>query len=166
VLLWPAGAGPDLAGSLLLVTSAAVWAFGTLYGRRHAAGVGHFTRVGTEMLAGGLTSLVAALVTGGVTHAPLELHSAAALGYLLVFGSILAYSAYLHLTTAWPPARAGTYAYWNPVIGVVLGCLLRGEPLHARSVPGLLLILAGVATMELPSWPALARPGRPSAARE
>jgi len=150
VLLWPAGAGPDLGGSLLLVTSAAIWSFGTLYGRRHATRAGHFSQVGVEMLAGGVTSLVIALATGGVTHAPVTASSAGALLYLLVAGSILAYSAYIHLTRAWPPARAGTYAYWNPVIAVVLGCVLRGEPLHARSVPGLGPILVGVAAMQVP----------------
>ncbi len=159
VLLWPAGAGPDPGGAALLVASAAIWSFGTLYGKRHTVRAGHFTQVGVEMLAGGAASLAAALATGGITHAPVRTASAAALGYLLVFGSIVAYSAYIHLTRAWPSARAGTYAYWNPVIGVLLGCVLRGEPLHARAVPGLALILAGVAAMQVPAtWLRVARP--------
>lgn len=150
VLLWPSARGPQLTGTALLLLSAALWSFGTLYGRRHAAQGGHFSQVGIEMLAAGALSLLAAPWTGGITRGPVAVRSLWALGYLILLGSILAYSAYIHLTRVWPPAKAGTYAYWNPVIGVLLGCTLRGEPFQSRMVPGLGLILLGVGLVQIP----------------
>jgi len=150
VLLWPSGQEAPLAGSAILVLSAALWAFGTRYGSRHALQAGHFSQVGTEMLTAGVLSLLIAPWTGGVVHGPVTLRSLHALGYLVLFGSILAYSAYIHLSKVWPPARAGTYAYWNPVIAVLLGCTLRGEPFQPRMAPGLALILLGVGLVQFP----------------
>ncbi len=156
LLVWPAGAGPDPAAAAALVVSASIWSYGTLHGRRHPSRGGHFTNTGIEMLAAGLFCLPIAAATGGITHAPPTAHSLLALGYLVVFGSLVAYSAYIHLSAVWPPAKAGTYAYWNPVVGVVLGCSLRGEALAPRALPGLALVLAGVALVQVP-WGALER---------
>ena len=150
LLLWPTRQSPHLVGSALLVISASIWSFGTLYGRKHVLQAGHFNQVGIEMLAAGLLSLLITPFVGGFTHAPLSLRSLLALSFLIVFGSILAYSAYIFLSKAWPPAKAGTYAYWNPVVAVLLGCGIRGETFHARMAPGLLLILLGVSLVQIP----------------
>jgi drug/metabolite transporter (DMT)-like permease len=107
------------------------------------------------MLVAGLLSLALAPLAGGIRRGPVTPASLAALGYLVLFGSILAYTAYIHLAKAWPAARAGTYAYWNPVVGLALGCWLRGEPFRPRTLPGLGLILLGVALVQVPG-----RPGR------
>ena len=104
----------------------------------------------------GLLSLLIAPFNGGITHAPINLHSILALSYLIIFGSILAYSAYIFLSKVWPPAKAGTYAYWNPVVAVLLGCWIRGETFHARMVPGLFLILLGVGLVQVP-WELIRR---------
>jgi drug/metabolite transporter (DMT)-like permease len=105
------------------------------------------------MLAAGLLALVLAPATGGFTRAPISLGSGLALGYLVGFGSILAYSAYIYLAKVWPPARAGTYAYWNPVVAVLLGWMMRSEVFHGRMLPGLGLILLGVGLIQVPgSW--------------
>jgi drug/metabolite transporter (DMT)-like permease len=150
LLLRPSGSSPNLAGSAFLLVSAAIWAFGTLYGRRHARQGGHFSQVGVEMLTAGLVSLSIAPFAGGFTHAPLRLQSLVALAYLILFGSILAYSAYIFLARVWPPAKAGTYAYWNPVVGVLLGCGIRKETFQARMLPALFLILLGVGLVQIP----------------
>ena len=144
LLLWPSGHGPHLVGSAVLMVSAAIWSFGTVYGRNHRLQAGHFSQVGVEMATAGVLSLLIVPFTGGFTHAPVSLHSVLALLYLIVFGSILAYTAYIYLSKVWPPAKAGTYAYWNPVVAVLLGCWIREETFHARMVPGLFLILLGV----------------------
>jgi drug/metabolite transporter (DMT)-like permease len=152
VLLWPSGQGPALAGVAALVLSASLWAYATLYGKRHGGAGGHFSQIGIEMLVAGVLSLLAASLTGGVSHRPWTSHSLLAVGYLITFGSILAYSAYIYLSKVWPAAKAGTYAYWNPVVGVLLGCWLRGETFQARMLPGLACILLGVALVQIP-WP-------------
>lgn len=149
LLLWPSGQSPDLAGAVVLIVSAAIWSGGTLHGRRHVSLAGHFSQVGIEMLAAGLLSLLLVPFTGGFTHAPLTLRSLFALSYLVFFGSILAYSAYMFLSRVWPPAKAGTYAYWNPVVGVLLGCGIRKEAFPPKGVAGLLLILLGVGLVQV-----------------
>ncbi|MDD5334565.1 MAG: EamA family transporter [Rhodoferax sp.] len=158
VLLWPAEQSPALAGAAALVLSASLWAYGTLYGKRHAGDSGHFSQIGLEMLVAGALSLLAASLTGGISHGKWNPRSLLAVGYLITFGSILAYSAYIYLSKVWPSAKAGTYAYWNPVVGVLLGCWLRGETLHARMLPGLVCILLGVALVQIP-WPKALRSG-------
>ncbi len=152
VLLWPGGQGPGLLRPAVLVASAFLWAAGTLYGKRHAGAGGHFSQIGIEMLAAGLLALLVSRFTGGLTHGAVTARSLGALAYLIVFGSILAYSAYIHITRVWPSGRAGTYAYWNPVVGLLLGCWLRGEPFLARMAPGMALILLGVALVQV-RWP-------------
>lgn len=158
VLLWPSEQSPVLSGAAALVLSASLWAYGTLYGKRHAGESGHFSQIGIEMLVAGALSLLAASLTGGIAHSTWNPRSLLAVGYLITFGSILAYSAYIYLSKVWPSAKAGTYAYWNPVVGVLLGCWLRGETLHARMVPGLACILLGVVLVQIP-WPKAARSG-------
>ena len=71
-----------------------------------------------------------------------------AIGYLAVFGSCLAYTAHIYLSKAWSPARAGTYAYLNPVIAVLLGAAFLGEAFNARMALGMAVVLAGVALVQ------------------
>lgn len=144
VLVWPSGASPDLLGCAVLAGSAFVWSVGTVVGRGDRSGAGHFTKVGVEMVVAG--ALAAAIVpfTGGFLRAPFHGRSLLALAYLILFGSIAAYSAYIHLTKVWLPARAGTYAFWNPVVAMLLGWGLRGEPFTLVMGAGMGLVLAGV----------------------
>jgi drug/metabolite transporter (DMT)-like permease len=142
-----------------LVGSAFLWAYGTFHSKRHAGRCGHFTQVGLEMLTAGLLALGLACRAGGFLHAPLGAGALAALAYLVLFGSILAYSAFIHLAKVWPAARVGTYAYLNPVVGLALGWSLGREPFHAQALPGLGLILLGVALVQVPR-PAVTGRGR------
>lgn len=148
VLVWPTGSSPDLLGCATLAGSSFLWSLGTLAGRDDRSKAGHFTKVGVEMLTAGVLALAMVPFTGGFTRAPLQARSVLALAYLVVFGSIAAYSAYIHLTRVWLPARAGTYAFWNPVVAVLLGCGLRGEPFTAAMGAGLSLVLAGVGLIQ------------------
>ena len=131
VLLWPSARGPQLTGTALLLLSAALWSFGTLYGRRHAAQGGHFSQVGIEMLAAGALSLLAAPWTGGITQGPVAVRSLWALGYLILLGSILAYSAYIHLTRVWPPARPAPTRTGTLSSGSCWAALSEGSPSRA-----------------------------------
>jgi drug/metabolite transporter (DMT)-like permease len=139
-----------LPAAAALVGSAFLWAYGTLHGKRHAGRCGHFTQVGLEMLAAGLLALAIAPRAGGFLRAPLGTAALAALAYLILFGSILAYSAFIHLAKVWPAARVGTYAYLNPVVGLGLGWWLGHESFHAQALPGLGLVLLGVALVQAP----------------
>jgi drug/metabolite transporter (DMT)-like permease len=76
-------------------------------------------------------------------------------GYLALFGSLLAFSAYIYLAKAWPPAKMGTYAYLNPVVAVLLGGIVLHETFGPREILGMTIILAGVALVQLRSAPVL-----------
>ncbi|WP_183085132.1 EamA family transporter [Trinickia fusca] len=165
LLMWPSAGSPDFAGCAALALSTVIWSWATLLGGKKASSAGHFTQVGIEMASAGALSLVIANATGGTTHAPVSHAALLALGYLIVFGSIAAYSAYIYLTKTWPAARVGTYAFCNPVVAVALGCGLRGEPFRPAMGAALALILAGVALLQVPrveaSTPKRQSPVRP-----
>jgi drug/metabolite transporter (DMT)-like permease len=70
-------------------------------------------------------------------------------GYLALFGSLLAFSAYIYLAKAWPPAKMGTYAYLNPLVAVLLGSAILHEAFGLREILGMTIILAAVALVQL-----------------
>jgi drug/metabolite transporter (DMT)-like permease len=99
----------------------------------------------TEMLTGGAVLLVVALLRGERMTAMPGAQALGAFLYLVVFGSMIAYSAYTFLLANVRPALATNYAYVSPVVAVLLGALLAGESVTGVAVAALALILAGVA---------------------
>ena len=102
---------------------------------------------GAQMLAGGVWLALAALVLGETRgFDPRSVSPAAwwALLYLVVAGSIVAFSAYIWLLQHESPTRIGTYAYVNPVVAVLLGYFAAGEPLGPRTVAGTACVLLSV----------------------
>lgn len=151
VLARPAsGVQVDTLGGLAILLATFLWAYGTLHGRRHVQGTSLLGNVGVQMLAGGGFALLMLPFTGGFLHAPLTWRSGGAVIYLLLFGSLVAYTAFGYLSRAWPPARMGTYVYLNPVVAVLLGSLVLKEPFGWRMVLGLGIILGAVALVQ---WP-------------
>jgi drug/metabolite transporter (DMT)-like permease len=140
--------GVDLGGVGAILLATALWAVGTLHHRRYVKGGGALTNAGLEMLAAALIGSLAAAFGGGFARGPVTPKALLAIGYLAVFGSCLAYTAHLYLTKAWNPVRAGTYAYLNPVIAVLLGTLFLGETFNARMALGMAVILGGVALVQ------------------
>ena len=112
-----------------------------------------------EMLAGGALLAILGLSLGEAGEvADVSLKSALALGYLIVFGSILAFSAYIWLLSVAPTSLVSTYAYVNPVVALALGWAINSEPLGARTLIAAGMILVAVALI------VAARPARPRAA--
>lgn len=146
----PASGQPlDLWGGGAILAATFLWAYGTLHGRRHVQGQGLLGPVGIQMLSGGLFAGLLALFTGGFTHAPMTAKALGAYAYLLLFGSLLAYSAFGYLARAWPPARMGTYAYLNPLVAVLLGTAFLSEPFGWRAAAGMTVVLASVALVQV-----------------
>jgi drug/metabolite transporter (DMT)-like permease len=96
-----------------------------------------------EQLCGGAVILAAALVRGERLHAIPAARPLLAWGYLVVFGSLLAFSAYVWLLRHVRPALATSYAYVNPAVAVLLGALA-GEAVPPRALVALALVVAGV----------------------
>ncbi len=144
----------DLGGILAVLGGSLAWAVGSLYSRR--APLPDSPRLGTgmEMFAGGvllgIVSLAAGEVgplsggAGGLDLAAVSWRSGLALAYLIVFGAIVAFSAYVWLLRVVPAAKVATYAYVNPVVALVLGWALAGEDLNARTLIAAAVILGSV----------------------
>ena len=157
LLVNPFGGAFDLGGVLAILLAVLVWTWGTLHGRRRVKGQVVMGQVAVQMLTGGLIGLLATPFTGGFTHHPVTLRAALAVGYLMLFGSLVAYTAFIYLARAWSPTKMGTYAYLNPVVAVLLG-LLRNEPFTLRMALGMAVILAAVALVQLKPKPELPAP--------
>jgi drug/metabolite transporter (DMT)-like permease len=142
------------AGVLALVGAGISWAGGSLYGKHTARGESPWMNAAMQMVAGGAMLLLVSVLAGEPAHATwsrFSVRSMAAFAYLLVFGSWLAFSAYVWLLKVSSPSRVATYAYVNPVIAVFLGWLLLNEPIHARVLWAAAVILVGVIIISLPA---------------
>lgn len=142
------GAGIDPLGALVLVLATLSWAIGSLWSRGAPVPASPILGTGIQMLAGGVLLLLVAAGTGelqGFSWRNVSTHSAVAIGYLVVFGAIVAYTAYVWLLRVAPTARVATYAYVNPVVAVVLGWAFAGEPLTGRTLAAAVVILGSVA---------------------
>jgi len=140
--------GVDLVGAAAILVAGGLWAVGTLHHRRRVKGGGALTNAGLEMAAAAVFGALAAPLSGGFVKGAPTPRAVLAISYLAVFGSCLAYTAHTYLSKAWNPVRAGTYAYLNPVIAVLLGAAFLGEPFSARMALGMAVILLGVALVQ------------------
>jgi drug/metabolite transporter (DMT)-like permease len=142
------GSHVDPLGALVLLMAALFWAIGSLYSRRAKLPASTLLATAMEMVAGGAILLcVSALLREwrGFSLAAVSLASLLALGYLIVAGSLLGFTAYVFLLRATTPARVSTYAYVNPVVAVFLGWALAGEPVTLRTILAAAIIVASVA---------------------
>jgi drug/metabolite transporter (DMT)-like permease len=158
ILTDPFGQRAHLGGVVALLLAVGIWAYATLHGKAHVQGKAHIGQVGFQMLVAGVVALGVAPFTGGFVNHAVTPRAFWAVAYLGVFGSALALSAYVYLAKVWPPAKMGTYAYLNPLVAVVLGTLYHAEPFTARTLAGMVVILAGVAVVQLRPRPAQAAP--------
>jgi drug/metabolite transporter (DMT)-like permease len=135
------------AGWIVLVLASISWAIGSLYSRS-ARLPAPLLATGMQMLAGGALLLLAGAVTGELSAldpSTFSTRSVLSLLYLIVFGALIGYSAYVWLLRVTTPAVASTYAYVNPVVAVFLGWLLAGEALTLRIMVASAVIVGGVA---------------------
>lgn len=133
----------SLSASLILFAPVG-WSLGTLAARRLTQAPG-LVGASLQMLSGGLAILLCGALRGEQLPAgPVPLASIASFFYLVVAGSLVAFSAYSYLLRSTRAAVATSYAYVNPVIAVALGALLGGESLSARALAGGALVVLGV----------------------
>jgi len=135
-------------GAGVLIAASFAWASGSVYSLRRPVRASPALAAGLQMLAGGALLLIVALFTGEFGKLNLRNASWASLGalaYLTIFGSLVAFTAYSWLLRKVAPARAATYAYVNPVVAVLLGWLIAGEPVTLRMLLAAAVIVASVA---------------------
>jgi drug/metabolite transporter (DMT)-like permease len=150
-------AGVSASGVVIILCAAAAWALGTIMARRVRTPASPALTSAMQLLIGGAVLLVLTAVTGefgsfrlsGVSD-----RSWLALGYLIVVGSIVAFSAYVVAVRMLPTATGATYAYVNPVIAVLLGTLILNEPVTPGMLAGGVLIVGAVILVVRRSPPA------------
>jgi drug/metabolite transporter (DMT)-like permease len=149
-LVWPGDlslAGVEPLHLAAVAVSPISWAIGSLFAA-HGARLPErpLLATGLQMILGGAVLLAVSAVAGelvGFTPAAVSAQAAGALVYLIVLGSLLAFTVYAWLIRVAPLGRVTTYAYVNPVIAVILGAIILGEPLTWRvAVAGALIVVA------------------------
>jgi drug/metabolite transporter (DMT)-like permease len=147
LLVAPGGGGTSKA-AIVLVFSSAAWAIGSLYSRRAPQPSRPLVAAGMQMLAGGVILIVVSGVAGEFSRfqpGQVSLESWLGLAYLVVAGSLVAFTTYMWLLRNAPTALVGTYAYVNPFVAVLLGTVVLGEPLGWRTLVGGGIVIAAVA---------------------
>jgi drug/metabolite transporter (DMT)-like permease len=134
----------DLRGPIALTIASASWSLGSVYGKRHHTATSPYVGAGIQMIAGGAAVALLGSALGEWSRWHLTPRGAEAVAYLVVFGSILGYTAYTYALRHASPTIVGTYAYVNPVIAVLLGWLLLREPITPRTLLAMALIFGAV----------------------
>lgn len=154
ILVGPAGIvggeRVDPWGALLLMIGSAAWAAGSIYARAAELPRSALLATAMEMLAGGAALTIAGSLRGELASAnpaAFTTESVLALLYLVVFGSLVGFSAYVWLLQVSTAARVSTYAYVNPVVAVLLGWWLLDEPLTSRVLAAAVVIILAVAVI-------------------
>ncbi|MCU5773254.1 drug/metabolite exporter YedA [Erwiniaceae bacterium BAC15a-03b] len=135
-------------GALMILLAAVSWAFGSVWGSRVELPKGPMAAA-VEMLAAGVVLLTASTLSGEKLQATPDLQGFLALGFLIVFGSIIAINAYMYLIRNVTPAVATSYAYVNPVVAVLLGTSFGNETLSTREWLALGIIIFAVVLVTL-----------------
>jgi len=134
----------DKRGPIALTFASASWSLGTVYAKRHPTKASPYMGAAFQMIVGGGTVALVGTLLGEWASWHLNPRGIGAIAYLVVFGSILGYSAYSYALRHASATIVGTYAYVNPVIAVLLGWLLLHEPVGSRTFIAMALILGAV----------------------
>ncbi len=144
-----------LPGMILLILGSIAWSSGSLYSKHHPSKGSAGVNVAWQMIIAGLIFVPGSLLNHEFTNLQWQQIPAQAwfaLAYLIIFGSIAAFSAYVWLLQVRPATQVSTYAYVNPVIAVLLGMLFAHEHISVLQIVGLLIILSSVLLINLSKY--------------
>jgi drug/metabolite transporter (DMT)-like permease len=150
-------AGVSTMGVLVMLVATLGWALGSVWSKRPGGAHSPVVATAMQMLAGGAVLVAASVPKELVAHDewtllasnPPTLETWLEWAYLVVFGSLCGFTAYIWLLRNQPAARVATYAYVNPLVAIALGWMLIGEPIGLRTVYAAALMLGGVAVIQL-----------------
>jgi drug/metabolite transporter (DMT)-like permease len=147
--------GLKLLSMFLLIIGSIAWSGGSLYSKHNPSEGSAAVNVAWQMIIAGLLFIPAGALNNefsGLNLAHIPTQSWLALLYLILFGSIAAFSAYVWLLQVRPATQVSTYAYVNPVIAVILGVLFAQEHISLLQITGLAVILASVLLINLSKY--------------
>lgn len=142
------GGHADLLGAAAITAAAIAWAGGSVLSHAMPLHQSPMLATGMKMLAGGALLVTAGLVTGEgsrVSMGMFDRNAVLAWGYLVVFGSLIGFSAFTYLLRVTTPEKVSTSAYVNPLVAVALGWTILGEAVSARTLLAAAIIIGGVA---------------------
>lgn len=146
------GQSLDRVGALILVCGSFCWSLGSVWSRSMSLPSSPLMVTAMEMLCGGGMLLASGVAIGEISQVSLDrmtLLSIGSLGYLIVFGSLVAFTSYVWLLKVSTPAKVSTYAFVNPVVAVLLGVTIGREPFGGKTLLASIVILAGVVLITL-----------------
>lgn len=155
------GQSLDRVGALILVCGSFCWSLGSVWSRSMSLPSSPLMVTAMEMLCGGGMLLASGVAIGEVSQVSLDrmtLLSVGSLGYLIVFGSLVAFTSYVWLLKVSTPAKVSTYAFVNPVVAVLLGVTIGREPFGGKTLLASIVILAGVVLITLKPRAAMVDP--------
>ena len=150
-LLWPgmhheaSGWALQLQGCVIVMGGTFSWAAGSVLSRELKLPVNPIVAAGWEMLAAGIASGAVGLLTGAWSASAWSPRAIGAVSYLVVFGSLVGYTAFVWLLENVPVSKVSTYAYVNPVVAVILGAIFLGERLAGVGYIGMAAVIVAVA---------------------
>ncbi len=142
----------EFSALFILLLAVIGWPAGSLYAKYNPAAIPNMVNSGWQMMTGAVCFLAVSVGRGEwatMQWGEVPLSAWGALTYLIVFGSIIGFSAYVWLLQVRPAAQVSTYAYVNPVVAVLLGVFLGSEHVGWREIAGLVVILGGVLLINL-----------------
>ncbi|MGZ8833896.1 MAG: EamA family transporter, partial [Thermoanaerobaculia bacterium] len=153
LLVTPKGAGGSydmhfVLGALAIQFGSMAWQLGSVRGKYYLKDVPLLASASLQMLFGGIIVGIVGLLIGEPARLSFTPRTFFALAYLTIFGSIIAYSAYVYALAHMRTTQSSLYAYVNPIVAVILGWLILGEQLTWVSILAMVVILAGVALVQ------------------
>jgi len=150
LLVTPHGAGSAfdvhfVLGALAIQAGCFCWQLGTMRSKERLGGITPLMSSGLQMLAGGLLVGAVGFASGEAHRFTATPRTLGALLYLTLFGSVIAYTAFVYAVTALRTTTLSLYAYINPVVAVILGWAILHEPLTTTAILAMIVILAGLA---------------------
>lgn len=152
VASFEAGTRPDWAGLILLTIAGMSWSGGSLYSKYKSSGAPAIVNTTWQMIAAGIAFIPGSFLNNefeGINWTTIPADAWLSLVYLILMGSIAAFSAYVWLLQVRPATQVSTYAYVNPVIAVLLGVFFANERVSGLQVLGLVIILGSVLLINL-----------------
>ena len=148
------GTHADLAGAAMITLAALGWAAGSVTSHARPLATSPTVATGMKMLSGGVLLVLAGLLAGEAGRVTPELFTARVLlawGYLIVFGSLIGFTAFTYLLRVTSPQKVSTSAFVNPLVAVALGWLLLNEPVTPRTLVAAAIIIGAVVLIRVKS---------------
>lgn len=139
----------NLSGGVLLLTACILFASGSIFSKKYSADGSIVSQLAIQMIAGGAGLLITGGILGEYSKVTINFTVVWTMIYLTIFGGIIGYGAYIYVLKHWPASKAGTYAYVNTVIAVILGAVVLGEPVNLNVIFSIILILGGVMSVQM-----------------